>query len=429
MSAARRHLIINPSNAAATYGYSAAQNTMRFDIGNQGLMVAKDIRLEFEVNFKKLGGATPAMTDDFQIDPYIAAHSLIQTVSWSSRNFNESQMERVNNYPTLAKLLISGLNSKNEMDCQLFNEQKSVGFGITNNTGNLPGIVADNLTARRNVCKPLKVSMRLLCGVCLSDPIDLDVTQGATLDITLNNNSAALFGADAVNGYYEISNPKLHVPIIMEEDAVVMAKRAQPSQTIRFLSYSSIFDTLDTNGSTSLNHRLGLKNTLSCMAAFCPTKFLNTYSQNSIALYNPGLQSIVFRKNSQQFPLYYTLEVDTNTGLQINQPSTLPQVSWNYLSAHKETADIKHSSLNPDNLRGAVEREGFSAFATGVSYDEISGNGVNTQIDNLSVTVNANLADPAAPATDVSTPYGAFFYYLNINNIVVNQNVGVVNMS
>ena len=29
----RRHLIINPSNAASTYGYNAAQNTMRFDIG------------------------------------------------------------------------------------------------------------------------------------------------------------------------------------------------------------------------------------------------------------------------------------------------------------------------------------------------------------------------------------------------------------
>ena len=425
----RRHLIINPSNAAATYGYSAAQNTMRFDIGNQGMMVAKDIRLEFDVNFKKANNAVPTMAEDYQIDPYIAAHSLIQTVSWSSRNFNESQMERINNYPTLAKLIVSSLHSKNEMDNQLFNEQKSVGFGVTNNSGNVPGISADTLTARRNVCKTMKVSMRILCGVCLSDPIDLDVTQGATLDITLNNNSSALFGADAVNGYYEISNPKLHVPIIMEEDAIIMAKRAQPTQMLRFLSYSSIFDTLDTNGVTSLNHRLGLKNTLSCMAAFCPTKFLNTYAQNSLALYNPGLASIVFRKNSQQFPLYYTLEVDRNTGLQINQPSTLPQVCWNYLSAHKETADIKHSSLNPDNVRGAVERQGFSSFAAGVSYDEISGNGVNSQIDNLSVTINANLADPEDTAADPSTPYGAFFYYLNINNIVVNQNVGITNMS
>lgn len=425
----RRHLIINPSNAATTYGYSAAQNTMRFDIGNQGMMVAKDIRLEFDVDFFKADNTTPAMTDNYQIDPYIAAHSLIQTISWSSRNFNESQMERINNYPTLAKLIVSSLHSKNDMDNQLFNEQKSVGFGITNNDGKLPGIAADTLTARRNVCKTMKVSMRLLCGVCLSEPIDLDVTQGATLDLTLNNNSAALFGADAVNGYYQISNPKLHVPIIMEEDAVIMAKRSQPSQTLRFLSYSSIFDTLDTNGVTSLNHRLGLRNTLSCMAAFCPTKFLNTYSQNSIGLYNPGLASIVFRKNSQQFPLYYTLEIDRNTGLQVNQPSTLPQVAWNYLSAHRETADIKHSSFNPDNVRGAVERQGFSPFAAGVSYDEVSGNGVNSQIDNLSVTINANLADPTDTAADPSTPYGAFFYYLNINNIVVNQNMGVVNMS
>ena len=200
----RRHLIINPSNAATTYGYSAAQNTMRFDIGNQGMMVAKDIRLEFDVDFFKADNTTPAMTDNYQIDPYIAAHSLIQTISWSSRNFNESQMERINNYPTLAKLIVSSLHSKNDMDNQLFNEQKSVGFGVTNNDGKLPGISADTLTARRNVCKTMKVSMRLLCGVCLSDPIDLDVTQGATLDLTLNNNSAALFGTDAVNGsnYY-----------------------------------------------------------------------------------------------------------------------------------------------------------------------------------------------------------------------------------
>ena len=112
----RRHLIINPSNAASTYGYSAAQNTMRFDIGNQGMMVAKDIRLEFDVNFKKANNAVPTMAEDYQIDPYIAAHSLIQTVSWSSRNFNESQMERINNYPTLAKLIVSSLHSKNAMN-------------------------------------------------------------------------------------------------------------------------------------------------------------------------------------------------------------------------------------------------------------------------------------------------------------------------
>lgn len=425
----RRHLIISPSNASASYGYSGAQNTMRFDIGNQGLMIGKDIRLEFDVDFAKANAAVPTMADDFQIDPYISAHSLIQNISWSSRNFNESQMERVDNYPVLAKLIVSSLHSKGDMDCELFNEQKSVGFGVTNNSGVLPGITADILTARRNVTKTMKVSMRILCGVCLSDPIDLDVTQGATLDITLNNNSSALFGADAVNGTYTISNPRLHVPIIVEEDAIIQAKRAQPSQTLRFLSYSSIFDTLDTTGVTSLNHRLGLRNTLSCMAGFCPTKFLNSYANNSIALYNPGLASIVFRKNSQQFPLYYTLEIDRNTGLQVNQPSTLPQVAWNYLSAHKETKDIKHSSFNPDNVRGQVERQGYSPFASGVSYDEISGTGVNTQIDNLSVTINANLADPSEPATDASTPYGAYFFYLNINNIVVNQNQGVVNMS
>ncbi len=54
----RRHLIINPSNAATTYGYNAAQNIMRFDLGNQGLMVGKDIRLEFDVDFKKANKVT-----------------------------------------------------------------------------------------------------------------------------------------------------------------------------------------------------------------------------------------------------------------------------------------------------------------------------------------------------------------------------------
>ena len=278
------------------------------------------------------------------------------------------------------------------------------------------------------VAKKNKVSFRLLCGLCLSDPLDLDASNGLTFELTLNNNSAVLFGTAAVDGYYQISKPRIHAPVLMRSDADLAAARSQPTRTLNFLSFTSIFDVLNTAGTTSINHRLGLRNTLGVMVSFCPTSDLNNFTKQSLAFYNPGLEKITFYKNSQQYPLYYTIEVDRDDNqVQINQGSTLPQVLWNYQSSHRSTRDIPSTLVQPNNVRFSVERNGLSIVGAGVSYDEISNVGVNASLDNLSVDVQATLKTPsgltAMPRNedDTTSSFSAFFFYLNANQVVIQQ--------
>ena len=429
----KRHLVIAPTNSTANdqYSYTNGQQYIRWDISNSGILVAKDLRLEFEVEFFKSNNNAPLMTEDYNIDPTVAYQSLIQTLNITSRSYQTS-LERINQYPRLAKHIIGQLHSKGDLDNNLMVEQHSRGYGNTQDNDNVvPCGLALNpqlLAARKMVVSKKKVSMRLLCGVCLSDPIDLDASNGMTFEITLNNNSAVLFGADAADGYYTISKPRLHAPVLMRNDADLAAARAQPQRMLNFLSFTSIFDVLNTAGTTSITHRLGLRNTLGVFTSFCPTADLNNFAKQSLAFYNPGLEKITFFKNSQQFPLYYTVEVDRNTNaVQVNQGSTLPQILWNYQSSHRATKDIPSTMVQPNTIRGSVERNGLSLFGAGVSFDEISNVGVNTSVDNLSVDIDATLVTPSGLTAvnrntdDQTSSYSAFFFYLNANTVVIQQ--------
>lgn len=429
----KRHLVIAPTNSTAddTYSYSNGQQYIRFDISNSGILIAKDLRFEFEVEFFKSNNAVPTMAEDYNIDPTIAYQSLIQTLNITSRSYQTS-MERINQYPRLAKHIIGQLHSKSDCDNGLFVEQHSRGYGNTeDNDKVLPhglGLNPQILAARKMVAKKNKVSFRLLCGLCLSEPLDLDAANGLTFELTLNNNSAVLFGADAVDGYYQISKPRIHAPVLMRSDADLAAARSQPTRTLNFLSFTSIFDVLNTAGTTSINHRLGLRNTLGVMVSFCPTSDLNNFTKQSLAFYNPGLEKITFYKNSQQYPLYYTIEVDRDDNqVQINQGSTLPQVIWNYQSSHRSTRDIPSTLVQPNNIRFSVERNGLSIVGAGVSYDEISNVGVNASVDNLSVDIQATLKTPSGLTAmgrnedDTTSSFSAFFFYLNANQVVIQQ--------
>ena len=83
--------------------------------------------------------------------------------------------------------------------------------------------------------------------------------------------------------------------------------------------------------------------------------------------------------------------------------------------------------VQPNTIRGSVERNGLSLFGAGVSFDEISNVGVNTSVDNLSVDIDATLVTPSGLTAvnrntdDQTSSYSAFFFYLNANTVVIQQ--------
>lgn len=443
----KKHLTIAPSNSTSdnTYSSSNNQSVLRFDIGSSGMMIGQDVRLEFDITYNRTGGGAVTMAHDYNIDPYLTHNAVIKSISWQSRRFNEKILERVNNYPLLCKHLMSSLSSKEDLETHQFHESGCKGVDVNkldNSNVKFNGLVK---SARRELVGTNSVVLKLFTGITLSDPIDLDLTQGLTCEIVLANASEIVKGADAVNGSYTISNPRLHIPILLKDDATLQAERSQPTQVLSFLSYSNIFDTLDSTDATIV-HRLGLKNVINVLISACPTKYLQNFNNYSQGFYNAGIRKLTFFRNSQQYPLTYVIETDAQSAKkEQDQATAYPELVWNYLSAYRPTDEINKTSLTPNNIAGSVqvldagnanaiatrkanvERQGLSAFALGVSFDESSNFGIDTTNDNISYNIQSSLEDP--DDNRLTTSYALNFFYLNRNDIVINQQDGVVSMS
>ena len=439
----KRYLSIQPSNATSTdtYSYRSGQSLLRFDLGNQGILRASDVRLSFDIKFfdsagTPLGDMANAMNQDIEIDEYLVYQSIIQTLTVSSRAYSERVLERIQNYPHLAKHIIAQLHDPTQCTSQFYHEQGSKGVGATlDDTEVLSSIGAKKSTRKLMLMKTdatkvgatsREVSMRLLSGIFLSDPIPLDMTDGLSVEIELADDSSVLtFAANVPNyngAYYEISNPRLECPIDLETDQQVAMTRSLPQRTLSFLSYTSIYDVLSSS-STTLVHRLGLRKVLSVLVSFTPTKFQKNYLKRSLGFYNPGIRRLVFFRNAQQYPLQYTIQTGKDASLVVGGTGgmadfrqTSGQIVWNAQSTFgKSTPDVGSSCLQPGTITQS-NALGQSPFSVGVSFDEVSSQGVQTLTDNLSVEVVSTRQDPDDPTAD--TPFAATFFYLTRVDVV-----------
>ena len=444
----KRYLSVQPSNATSTdqYSYNSGQSLIRFDLGNQGVLRAKDVRLSFNIEFFQsdgtpLGDIANAMNQPFEIDEYLVYQSIIQTLTISSRAYSERVLERIQNYPHLAKHIIAQLHDPTRCSTQFYNEQGSKGIGVTRARDEVLSITGAKQSTRKLMAMQTdagkvnatqrQVSMRLLSGLFLSDPIPLDMTDGLSVEIELADDSSVLTFDAAVpnyNGaYYRISSPRLECPIDLETDEEIAQNRAMPERSLSFLSYASIYDVLSSSN-TTLVHRLGLRKVLSVLVSFVPTKFQKNYLQRSLAFYNPGIRKLVFYRNAQQYPLQYTILTgkDSTLNTLAQFPQTLGQVIWNSQSAFlRSSIEVGASCNQPATIKQA-NLQGQSPFSVGVSFDEVSSQGVQTLTDNLSVEIEATRQDPTDATLD--TPYAAMFFYLTRVDVVQAQG-SLVSMS
>ena len=436
----KRYLSVQPSNATSddTYSYSSGQSLIRFDLGNQGVLRADDVRLSFDIEFFQsdgtpLGDLANAMNHKVEIDEYLVYQSIIQTLTISSRAYSERVLERIQNYPHLAKHIIAQLHDPTQAATQFTHEQGSKAVGHTTDEGEELSITGAEKSTRKLIMMKTaagvvgstrrQVSMRLLSGLFLSNPIPLDMTDGLSVELELADDSSVLTfsgaapPATAIGSFYRISNPRLECPIDLETDAQVEANRQMPQRTLSFLSYASIYDVLSSSN-TTLVHRLGLRKVLSVVVSFVPTKFQKNYLKRSLAFYNPGIRKLVFYRNAQQYPLQYTIQTGKDATLSTLSafPQTSGQVVWNAQSAFgRSTPDVGSSCFQPSTIKQA-NQPGQSPYTVGVSFDEVSSQGVQTLTDNLSVEIDATREDPDSPAD--ATPFAAMFFYLTRIDVV-----------
>tara|TARA_R110000824_G_scaffold333219_1_gene519832 strand:+ start:162 stop:677 length:516 start_codon:yes stop_codon:yes gene_type:complete len=160
---------------------------------------------------------------------------------------------------------------------------------------------------------------------------------------------------------------------------------------------------------------------------FVPVKYLNNYGQqadtnnvngaNAFSGWNVGVKRLTYHRNGQRYPNEYqiiTERGDLNPNLEVINEKN-PQVLINSLSAFENYKDVKHTHLTSQNL--ALRQQGN--YYLGVSFDQISGQGIDLTGGTISTELDCSLQDPA---DNVAKPFGVFSFFLNKNTLVIQPN-------
>tara|TARA_R110001599_G_scaffold103072_2_gene262386 strand:- start:4933 stop:6267 length:1335 start_codon:yes stop_codon:yes gene_type:complete len=441
----KQYLSIASSNGnSGVFGFSKGTPQLRFDIADRGVLQAQELRFQGTLKVQNTGtNAPPLMANDVNIDAFSGVQGVIQTLELSSRAYSSRALETIQNYPRLVASHQSALHSKAQYSTQLTHEQLSKGNGIdtassrTDTNSETPYNKDNSLKAQRiPLCLTDGVSfdMRLVCGMMMSQDLDLEMLGGLTIELTLAPDSNFLFGANSGDFRYVIENPRLIVPIIEKTPQQQMDLANTPSNVLQFLSYTSLYNTI-TSTDNQIVHRTNLRSVISSFQNYVPVQFINNTNSNGLGQYNPDIKKLTFHKGASRFPLEYSILVDSDPTLNVDtQPTTYPQVLINYMDAFRNFTEVKKSCINKslsattDNMvyGAAPNLKGLGGvFGSGCSYDAVSHSGVSATNDTLGLEIQSNLADPTD--VTVSTPFAVYTYYLCKNMVrVANNNLEVM---
>ena len=434
----RREMKLSPDNNLPTFAPVSSQNILKFTIADtQALLMTKDMRLNFKVQFFKDASRTPvALSDDINVDANTGMSSLIDQLYISSLRFNTGQsLEAIHNCGRLGASMYGALFSPKHQRSNVFMEQKSVGKAsfceedtskATSSDANDPFKIAQ----RKVLLGQEPVSLRLNSGVLMSQPAGLDLNQigGVRLDIFLAPTIAqVLYGSDvSSSAFYEISDVSLTCPLLYKSADQIAQDRASPKTSLSFLNYVSIYGVIDSTIST-LSHKLNFDGLVSLFSNSIQTDHINSLTNNNMACENFGsIRSLRFSKNGQRSPLEYDLVPDRETDdtPSNEQSSTYSQIVENYLGAFKTPEDVRRTSVCNQTLIG--QPSVFDGnFGIGYCLTPSTRAGIPVS-GNLSMNFSTKLEDSDNSDRSNQQAYGIYTYYLNRSTLATIPNRGIV---
>jgi len=437
----KRYTKITPSNSSGdgVFSFTQGNPVIRLSIAEQdAFLLAPETRLQFKLKAFQVAGTNVKSTDTTNIDPRIGAQSVINTLTISSRRYATSICEQIHNYNQLVSIAHPTLASTRDIMTQKSHEQLSMGQGILNRKQqgqreeNIHSDLANLKVLQRKLTQcagttaqnvGVDCSIQLYAGMFQSQNIDLRLMGGLEIEITLAPDSNVFHNAGA-NTYYEISEVVLNAPLLYKS-ASQMAQASQQSQ-IEFLSWSSLYNVIQSTNATITN-KVGLRGCLSMLQKFVPVKYLNNYGgqanggtvygANGFSGWNVGVKRLTFHRNGQRYPNEYQIITERGDGNPADEliADKTPQVLINSLSSFENYKDVKHTHLTSQNL--AINRQ--NNYFLGVSFDQISGQGIDLSGGTISTELESALQDPA---DTLQKPFGVFTFFLNKNTLVVQPN-------
>jgi len=409
----KRFIRLAPSNNSSSgYGPVGSQPIIRFSVADtQALALLKDARLNAKVNVT-VGGATPTIGQDINIDKCLGFCSAIDQVIVSSRRFG-TQIEQVTQIGRLESSYYRSKYSPKMMASSVFHSSRAIGMGRTNRwegqgidktTTSDPGLQA----SRRSIIAEKSVSLPFHIGLFLTDePVDLSVVGGLELAVYLQKPEAMFFGGAAASMDYTLTDVSLTVPLIYKSSDMI--SQTPPESVVEFLNWTSLFSVLDSSVS-SIAYRLYLSGLVAGIHNSLPTAQINSYANNQFALKSIGTERLTFLRDGQRAPLEKTMIVeDSSSAIITDKSTTFPEVLTEYLSAWGPVRDTRYSQVIPQNVKGIVNRSGVMGL--GCNYSP-NGSGINVS-GVLSLDVQSKLEDETGSQPTQIEPYALYSFYLS----------------
>lgn len=430
----RSFLTISPSNQNATISYRSGNPVINFTIGEQNrYLLGHSVRFTGNLSVYKTAvgefGTIPLPANDLQISTKLGAYGMIDQITIASQK-NHQVIENVKHFGRYLASYLPAVTSKEEA----MNNYNSMAFTMPNVKATRLGSVANlnGSDATNRYYRGTSFALNLPTGFFNSGtPIPLQGNGGGTggleVSIHLAPDSQFLNGS-WTNAFYQLTDVNLLCEVINPSVDELSRLMNTTQGSMEYNAITGYYQTIQSSNAI-LNLRLGLSRVLGFFINFIPSRYLNnlTFDGYQTAPLQNGtgsasgiapIKSIVFLKGGNRLPLMY----DLNANVRDDLTSTISdqQIFRNYMNAFgnfMNNVRTQQSPLTNNRLPVGANQvnliDSGRMFGVGLSFDNISGNGVNFQNENLSVQMETGL--------DSGEPHSAFLFARSKQTLIFNE--------
>jgi len=440
------NLEISPANVASNgkISYKSGNPVLQFIIGEQDrLLMGQSIRLTgtFDARINSSSDGTEAVqsTDELNIDSRLGIYNCIDQVVIKSQKTHQT-IEHIRHYNRFCASFLPALNSLEDQVGHL-SESALVMPNFFLGKQSVLDIPSQHNTGNAFCC-------HLPCGLFNgANKIPLSAAWGLgglLIEIHLAPDENVFYSRDGsdtglTNAFYELSDVSL-VAEAVNPSPEMLSQYSTSGSTMEYNSISSYYSSINSTNSV-INFNLGMSRVLGVFCNFLDASNINNRSENGMATQpivkdvdlvgTAGfgqVNQIVFTKGGTRFPLEYN--VDTiHDGVSLSAEGTGsfngevdPQVVRNFLSGLRPFSTLGKSGISTNNTfvsngqggKGSAQiretAEGGPIFGVGISYDGISGDGVDFSTQNWGLQMTTGL--------DTNKPTAVYVFVHSKNTLV-----------
>ncbi len=436
MSSSNLNSEIVPSNVASngTISFRDGNPVIQFIIGEQDrLLSGQSIR--FQGKFRALLSSASSSSSDVSnlaMSERLGVYSCIDTLTIKSQRTGQT-IESIRHYNRFLASYLPVTTSKEDAMGHMY-ESALIMPNYECQQQSVVNIPSSSST-QNHFC------MTLPCGLFNGgEPIPLmaEAVGGIIVELHLAPDTQVFHtqgdsdSASYTDSFYQFTDVSL-VAELMELDAdSTQAIKSRSSGTYEYNSISSYYQTIN-SGNGIINFQLGLSRVMGVFANIVPSAHINNTAFDGLATLFPTnsdgslaeITELFFTRNGTKFPIDFNInplqrEDDANN-------TVSPEIIEHYMNAIEKFVDIGRTQLNPQNVYFSdgprFDKDfafGGCAFGIGVSFDNISDQGVDFSNVNFGINMSLELE------TDFPQ---SFFVFAHAKNTLVFGPQGIQVMS